>query len=62
MNTFKMHIKGWRRGGKTCPCCVEERDKQKTRRRARRRLKSADRKEGDQEARVPDDLGVKMKM
>ncbi len=39
MNEFKSHIKGWRKGGKTCPCCVEGHDKQRTRRTARRRLK-----------------------
>ena len=43
MNEFKSHIKGWRKGGKTCPCCVEGQDKQRTRRTARRRLKQADR-------------------
>jgi hypothetical protein len=43
MNEFKSHIEGWRKGGKTCPCCVEVKDKQRTRRTARRRLKQADR-------------------
>jgi len=43
MNEFKSHIEGWRKGGKTCPCCVKFKDKQRTRRTARRRLKQADR-------------------
>jgi len=43
MNEFKSHIEGWWKGGKTCPCCVEVKDKQRTRRAARRRLKQADR-------------------
>jgi len=43
MNEFKSHIEGWRKGGKTCPCCVKDKDKQRTRRTARRRLKQADR-------------------
>jgi hypothetical protein len=42
MDEFKRHIKGWRKGGQTCPCCVQLADKQKTRRLARRRLRQAD--------------------
>ena len=43
MNVFKSHIKGFRCGGRSCPCCVESHSKQLTRRRARHRLKQADR-------------------
>jgi len=41
MNDFKRHIVGYRKGGKTCPCCVEFHDKQRSRRVARRRMKAA---------------------
>jgi hypothetical protein len=37
MDEFKRHIKGFRKGGTTCPCCREA-EKQKSRRLARRRL------------------------
>jgi hypothetical protein len=37
MDEFKRHIKGFRKGGATCPCCREA-EKQKSRRLARRRL------------------------
>jgi len=40
MNDFKRHIVGYRKGGKTCPCCVEFKDKQLSRRVARRRMKA----------------------
>lgn len=42
---LKHHIVGFRRGGKTCPCCVEFKDKQVSRRVARRRLKPETREE-----------------
>jgi len=43
MNVFKSHTKGFRCGGRSCPCCVESHSKQLTRRWARHRLKQADR-------------------
>ena len=57
MNDFKQHIIGYRKGGKTCPCCVEFKDKQRTRRVARRRMKAAVIRETNREARAtaPDD-------
>ncbi len=42
---LKRHIVGFRRGGKTCPCCVEFKHKQVSRRVARRRLKPETREE-----------------
>ena len=41
---FKRSIKGYRKGGKVCPCCMET-TKKESRRLARRRLKQSDRKE-----------------
>lgn len=58
MNDFKRHIKGWRKGGKTCPCCVELKNKKRTRRIARRRLKFSERREAlreDREVSTEDD-------
>jgi hypothetical protein len=42
---FTRHIKGFRKGGKTCPCCRETQDKQKSRRMARHRQHYEDRVE-----------------
>jgi len=52
MNDFKQHIVGYRKGGKTCPCCVEFKDKQLSRRVARRRMKAAAHREANREARA----------
>jgi hypothetical protein len=52
MNDFKQHIVGYRKGGKTCPCCVEFKDKQLSRRVARRRMKAAAIREMSREARA----------
>lgn len=41
---FKAFIVGWRRGGRTCPCCREVGSKTTSRRLARRRLAQKDRK------------------
>jgi hypothetical protein len=43
MNAFKSYIRGFRGGGRACPCCVDHHSKQITRRWARHRLKQADR-------------------
>jgi len=43
-DVFKVHIKGYRKGGKTCECCREV-NKKESRRLARRRLKATDDKE-----------------
>jgi hypothetical protein len=48
MDDFKKRIEGYRRGGRTCPCCRET-DPVHSRRLARRRLKQADRQESAQE-------------
>ncbi len=52
MNDFKQHIVGYRKGGKSCPCCVEFKDKQLSRRVARRRMKAAAIREMSREARA----------
>jgi hypothetical protein len=44
MDDFKRHIEGYRRNGRTCPCCRET-DVISSRRLARRRMKQADRRE-----------------
>ena len=51
MNDFKRHIVGYRKGGKTCPCCVEFKDKQLSRRVARRRMKAQAHRDANLESR-----------
>ena len=46
-DTFKRNIKGFRKGGKVCPCCRET-TKRVSRRLARRRLKASDRQASDE--------------
>jgi len=46
MDDFKRHIEGYRRGGRTCPCCRET-TVISSRRLARRRMKQADRREAE---------------
>ena len=58
MDDFKRNVKGWRRGGATCPCCREVNCKSTSRRLARRRLRQADRRAA---AAMPDPLDVLIK-
>ena len=42
MDEFKKKIEGYRKGGKTCPCCRETQSKDRSRKLARKRLKNED--------------------
>ena len=55
MDEFKQFIKGFRKGGQTCPCCRET-EKRESRRLARRRLERFLR-EADREASDPRPCG-----
>ena len=49
MDDFKRQIEGFRRTGRTCPCCRETGVKH-SRKLARRRLKQADRRKVEEES------------